>query len=217
MDWFYSLGIFFSIIAMMVGISGLFYFLSQHGLRTVSKNSKSVIKISVVVCTIVILAAFIFFTDIKRWYVVAIGIGCIIVPFIACLFVDIKKELESPTCFNVGSYIISLISILLIPAGRIGMIVSDRAHTEYIIQMSELKVIDYITTETQSEKNYAWVEGSTQELVVPAGTKETVWVVVVTTDGSRFPLCRKVDGVNYEKIYPKGDTVAIYNGKIFHH
>ena len=218
MDWIYYLGIIFSIVLMLVGLGGMIYFLQLYQEEQLDNRKKDILFwISLIIGGFICLAAFIFISPgVKRWLIIGLGLLCFVVPVIVRNIVERKHQKNFETDICLGTHLLFLFAVLCIPGGRICMMKIDDAYVGYIYRHSELKTIDYVKTTILTETDYQWAEGSTGDVIIPAGEKSTEWLVIVTTDQSEIPVCRKLEGVDYEKLYPQGGTVVIYKGRVFH-
>lgn len=218
MDWIYYLGIIFSFALMLVGLGGMVYFLQSYQEEQLDNRKKDILFwISLIIGGLICLAAFVFvLPGVKRWLIIGLGLLCFVVPIIVRNITERKYQKDFETNIHPGTHLLFLFTVLCIPGGRICMMEIDDAHVNYIYRHSEFKTIDYVKTAIVTETDYQWAEGSTGDVIIPAGKKNTEWLVIVTTDQTEIPVCRKVTGVDYEKLYPQGDTVAIYKGRVFH-
>ena len=218
MDWIYYLGIIFSIALMLSGLGGMVYFLQLYQEEQLDNRKKDILFwISLIIGGFVCLTAFIFISPgIRRWLIIGFGLLCFVIPIIVRNIVEHKYQKDFESDIRLGTHLLFLLAVLCIPGGRICMMEIDNAYAGYIYRHGELKTIDYVKTIVLTETDYQWAEGTTGDVTIPAGKKNTEWLVIVMTDQTEIPVCRKAQNVDYEKIYPQGDVVVIYKGKVFH-
>lgn len=216
MDGIFIAGTIFSLFVLFFGIGSTIYFINRYqNNRVTSRGSDIALWIFLAIGLIICSGAFIFTSGIKRWLIIGSGVLCITVPMIICNIIDRRHNLESCNDFNFGIHLLFVLSVLCIPAGRIGMLTTEQKFVDYACQNGEPKTIDHIRILTLTEDGYQWVEGSTGEIAIPTGKKDAEWIVLVMTDGSEVLLCRRDKKVDYEKLYPKGNKVFVYKGDVF--
>lgn len=212
----FYVGIFFSLVLMACGIVATgFLGWRYFSKRTVSDQAAGTFLISLVVGIVVFLCSQIFFpTGLLRWGVVWLSLLCVAIPMIICCIIDIHNGYETGAKFRWWIHLLFLISVTAIPFGRFGGDYLDSASLRYQYREGVVKVIDKIIFETEWEKVYEYVETSNGEGSVPTGKQQVVKAVLVTTDGIRIPISRVVNGVDYNAIYPHGDTITVYKNKL---
>ena len=219
MDWFYIAGIIVFLFLMILGVGGIAYFVNAYYRdRIISFGSKATLAIALIIGICICIGALVWVSDtIKCWLIIAAALMCVAIPMIVSYVVDRRKNPKKDAGFNFYVHMLFILAVLCFPGGRIGMAAIEQAFEHHVYQHGILKVIDHIKTDVLLQTDYQWVEGSWSEVAIPNGKKNVEWIVLVMTDDTEFPVCRKVENVNYEKLYPQGDTVFIYNGNLYPH
>lgn len=216
MDSWFLAGIVISILLALFALGEIFYFtdlyLNKRDRSTVSNRIMWVVlsvAVSAFVCVMIITS------DIAVRFI-ALGAGLLLLAIfmvITCIR-DLKHGFGADVDFKPRTHLAFLGIVLLLPLSFILGFYCDNKIESYRYTNGETKVIDYVAIIPVEVTNYEWVDGGHAEVAIPRGKKTVEHVYLITTDGEEIFISKKYPDKDYALLYPHGDTVRVYNGKL---
>lgn len=188
-------------ILLVLGIAGMviFYFTYLGG-RKVSPKMHS---LSVISTIIGICAFFVILTHwpigIAKLVMLWLALMVAVIPTIVGCILDSKHGYPALRKFNFWTHVGFLVWISAIVVGL-------WLHSANNIK--QVKKIERVYTEHRIIP-YSDKSGH-------IGNKDELWVLIVTKDNKIIPVSQFEPGVDFQLLYPKGDTVSVLNGRVLY-
>lgn len=188
-------------IMLVLGIAGMviFYFTYLGG-RKVSPKMHS---LSVISTIIGICAFFVILTHwpigIAKLVMLWLALMVAVIPTIVGCILDSKHGYQVSQKFNFWTHAGFIVWISAIVVGL-------WLHSANNIK--QVKKIERVYTEHQVIP-YSDKSGH-------IGNKDELWVLIVTKDGKIIPVSKFEPGIDFQLLYPKGDTISVLNGQVLY-
>lgn len=216
MDALFLTGIVISILLAIFAFGEIFYFtdlyLNKRNRSAVSNRIMlSVLSVAVIAFVCVMIITYDFAV---RFIAFGAGLLLLTMFMIMTCILDLKNGFGTDVDFKPKTHLAFLGIVLLLLISLISAFYCDSKMKNYRYTYGETKVIDYVAIIPVEVTNYEWVDGGHAEVVIPNGKKIVEHVYIVTTDGEEIFISRKYPGKDYALLYPHGDTVRVYKGKL---